>query len=263
MLLRWFEHHQVYFPSRTIHWTPAAFGWAFEDVRLTAPDQVRLDAWFIPAPSHPSSAHRVVLLLHGNGGNISHRVELYDLFRRLGLDVVALDYRGYGQSEGKPSETGTYLDAEAAYQWLREKGYAAANIIAFGESLGGGVASELAVRQPLGGLVLQSTFTSIPDIGAELFPWLPVRWISSIKYDTHAKLPGLKVPLLILHSRADMLVRFHHATENFAAAQEPKMLREILGDHNDALAIPLARQRFQEGLEQFLQRLSAFPSSEE
>jgi hypothetical protein len=107
--------------------------------------------------------------------------------------------------------------------------------MAFGESLGGGVASELALRETLGGIVLQSTFTSIPDVGKELFPWLPVRWLSSIKYDTHRKLARIKVPVLVMHSREDELIRFHHAEKNFAAANEPRIFCELRGSHNNGV----------------------------
>ena len=257
-MLRWFEHRQVYFPFQRMDWTPAASGWAFEDVFQNTADGVRLNGWFFPVNTSSASpwSNRVVLVLHGNGGNISHRAELYDLLRCLGMNVFALDYRGYGLSQGRPSEAGTYLDAEAAHRWLTQKGFTATNIIAFGESLGGGVASELAVRQPLGGLILQSTFTSIPDIGAELFPWLPVRWLGSIKYDTRAKLPRIRVPVLVLHSRADTLIRFQHAEKNFAAAHEPKLFREILHDHNDPLSSREGQEKFRQGLEQFLPLLA-------
>ncbi len=134
-------------------------------------------------------------------------------------------------------------------EWLQQKGFAGTNIIAFGESLGGGVAAELAVREPVGGLVLESTFTSIPDIGAELFPWLPVRWLAKIRYDTRSKLPGLRVPVLVLHSPADELVGIHHAKANFAAANGPKLFWELQGDHNNPLADP---KQFIAGLEKFL-----------
>ena len=111
------------------------------------------------------------------------------------------------------------------------------------------MASELCLREETGGLILQSTFTSIPDIGAELFPWLPVRWLGTIRYDTRGKLPRLKIPVLILHARHDGLIGFHHAKENFAAAVEPKLFREIGGNHNDPLA---DRARFLEDIEEFL-----------
>jgi pimeloyl-ACP methyl ester carboxylesterase len=167
-----------------------------------------------------------------------------------GAAVFVFDYRGYGRSEGRPGEEGTYTDAQAAHQWLRHEGFAAVDIIALGESLGGGVASELVLREPVGGLILQSTFTSVTDLGAELFPWLPVRWFGTIKYDTHSKLPRIDVPVLVGHSRADSLIGFHHAERNFAAAHEPRMMWEIGGDHNQFLESD--RVRYVEGLNKFL-----------
>ena len=260
-MLRWFEHRQVYAPFARMDWSPAAAGWAFEDVYLNAADGVRLNGWFLPAPTNAPQSRRVVLVLHGNGGNISHRAELYALLRGLGLNVFALDYRGYGRSAGRPSEAGTGLDTEAAHRWLTQRGFPATNILALGESLGGGVAAELAVRQPLSGLILQSTFSSIPDIGAELFPWLPVRWLGSIKYDTRAKLPRIGVPVLILHSRADSMIGFQHAERNFAAARAPKLFQEIMGDHNDPLTTREGQGKFREGLEKFFLMLP-LPQSE-
>jgi hypothetical protein len=151
---------------------------------------------------------------------------------RTGMSVLVFDYRGYGRSEGKLNEEGTYLDAQAAWGWLRQRGFAARDIIAFGDSLGGGVASELALRETVGALVLHGAFTSIADIGAEFFPWLPVRWLHSIRYDTLAKLPRMRVPVLVLHSRDDETIGFKHGERNFAAANEPKMFHETSGDHN-------------------------------
>jgi uncharacterized protein len=252
LMLRWLEGKLVYVPSRRMDWTPAVAGWPHEDVRLVAGDGVILHAWFIPPPSNSPVSDRAVLLLHGNGGNISHRAGTYRLLREAGLAVFAPDYRGYGQSLGRPGEEGTYLDAEAAWRWLLQKGFAPSRVVVMGESLGGGVAAELALRQPVGGLILQSTFTSIPDVGAELFPWIP-RWLARIQYDTCRKLPRLRCPVLILHSRADTLIRFAHAERNFAAAREPKCLRELLGDHNDAFDTPEGQGRLLEALREFLQ----------
>lgn len=255
LVLRWFEHRNVYFPTSRLDATGQELGWrGMEDVRFTTSDGVRLNAWFYPAADDSPRRHLVFLLAHGNAGNISHRLPYYGVLLGRGAAVFAFDYRGYGRSKGRPGEEGTYLDAQAAHRWLREKGFAPTNIIAMGESLGGGVVSELALREPLGGLVLQSTFTSVPDIGQELFPWLPVRLISTIRYDTVNKLPRIRVPLLILHSRQDSLVGFHHAERNFAAANEPKRLWEIVGDHNDQ---PEAdRARFVEALEWMLKMLA-------
>ena len=130
------------------------------------------------------------------------------------------------------------------------RGFAGTNIIAFGESLGGGVASELALRQALGGLVLQSAFTSILDIGTELFPWLPIRIMATIKYDTRSKLPKIKVPVLVMHGPRDSLIPFHHAERNFAAANEPKLFWKLEGDHNDP--VTAERANYLKGFEQFL-----------
>jgi fermentation-respiration switch protein FrsA (DUF1100 family) len=248
-MLRWFEHSQVYHPDRVLTATGAELGRPFEDVRFRASDGVELNGWFFPGSTNSPRAGFALLLCHGNAGNISHRLDTCAALLATGASVFVFDYRGYGRSQGRPSEEGTYLDAQAAYQWLRQKGFAGTNIIAFGESLGGGVAAELAVRETVGGLVLQSTFTSIPDMGADLFPWLPVRWLGKIRYDTHSKLPRLKVPVLVMHSPADALVRFRHGQRNFAAANEPKLFWELRGDHNDPLA---DTKHFIEGLEKFL-----------
>jgi fermentation-respiration switch protein FrsA (DUF1100 family) len=234
-MLRWFEHSQVYHPSRGMDATGVELGRPFEDVTFTTADGIRLNGWFFPADTNAAGSRRVFLLCHGNAGNISHRLQACRVLLDAGAGVFVYDYRGYGRSEGRPSEEGTYLDAQAACAWLMSKGFTRENMIAFGESLGGAVAAEAALRERLGGLVLQSTFTSIPDIGAELFPWLPVRWISTIRYDTRAKLPRIHAPVLILHSRVDGLIGFHHGERNFAAANEPKMFRELKGGHNDPL----------------------------
>jgi fermentation-respiration switch protein FrsA (DUF1100 family) len=238
LMLRWFEHKQTYHPSRSFELTGEALQRPWEDVTFTASDGVRLNGWFFPANTNSPRGSIVLLICHGNGGNISHRLELYDLLLQTGVNVFAFDYRGYGRSEGRPSEAGTYLDAQAAYAWLKQRGFIAANLIAYGESLGGGIASELALRETVGGLVLHSTFTSVTEVGAELFPYLPVRMLGSIRYDTRSKLPKILVPVIILHGRMDTLIRFHHAENNFAAANEPKRLVEITGDHNDGIGNP-------------------------
>jgi len=235
--LRLFERVAVYHPFRRMDGTPADVGLAFDDVWLTARDGVLLHAWFLPAPTNapPARSRLAVLMAHGNGGNISHRLGMYALLHGLGVNVLAFDYRGYGRSGGRPGEEGTYRDAEAALAWLEgERGLARTNVIALGESLGGGVAAELARRRPgLGGLVLQSSFTSIPDVGAERYPFLLPRLLATIRYDTRTKLTDLALPVLILHGRGDTLIGFHHAEANFAAARGPKLLREVVGDHNN------------------------------
>ncbi len=258
LMLRWFEHAQVYHPTRTLDATPAAAGLAFEDVHFKSGDGVELHGWFLPALTNAPRRDLGFLVCHGNGGNISHRLGLAAALVRTGASVFLFDYRGYGQSQGRPGEEGTYRDAQAAAAWLRAKGFAATNIVAYGESLGGAVATELAVRETVGGLVLQSTFTSVPDLGADLFPWLPVRWLGTIRYATRTKLPRVWVPVLVMHSRSDTLIPFRHAEANFAAANEPKWFCELHGDHNDAV---YEQPAYAEGMEKLLQRVSQSPPS--
>jgi uncharacterized protein len=258
-MLRWFEHRQVYHPDRTMEATGAELKRPFEDVTIRTSDGLELNGWFYPANKDSQRSDWVWLLCHGNAGNISTRLELCAALLSTGLSVFIFDYRGYGRSQGRPSEEGTYLDAEAAHGWLLRKGFSGNCIVAYGESLGGGVATELASRRPLAGLVLESGFSSAIDLGAELFPWLPVRRISKIEYDTCAKLTRLKVPVLFLHSRGDELIGFHHAEKNFARANEPKMLWELSGEHSEPLT---DRPGFLEGLEKFLRLAEAHQKTE-
>lgn len=246
--LRWFERRNVYQPTRPLEATGSETGFPLENVWLSTGDGVRLHAWYFPG-RHDTNGPGF-LLCHGNGGNISHRLDQYDALLRLGVAVFAFDYRGYGQSAGSPGEEGTYLDAEAVYDWMRARGFPSERIIAHGESLGGGVAVELARRRQVGGLILQSTFTSVADLGAEVFPWLPVRTLGTIRYDTWNKLAGIKSPVLVMHSRGDSIIPYAHAERNFAAANEPKFLRELQGDHNDGLEVD--REAFSRAVGDFL-----------
>ncbi|HTL59076.1 MAG TPA: alpha/beta hydrolase [Candidatus Limnocylindrales bacterium] len=252
VILRWFEHSQVFHPDRTLVATGAELGRPFEDFYTETDDGVRLNGWFFPAETNSPRASLVILVCHGNAGNISHRLELCRVLLSAGVNVLVFDYRGYGRSRGRPSEEGTYRDAQAAYGWLQHRGFHANQIIAFGESLGGAVATELTLRQQLGGLILENTFTSIADIGAELYPWLPVRRLASIRYDTCSKLPRINVPVLVMHSRGDELIAFRHCEKNFSAAREPKLFCEIGGGHNDPLA---DSGQFVAGIEKFLRLL--------
>jgi fermentation-respiration switch protein FrsA (DUF1100 family) len=254
MLLRWFEHHQVYHPSREMIATGTELGRLWEDVFFRSGDGVELNGWFFPADTNSPRAGVMILVCHGNAGNISGGLDLYQALLETGVNVFAFDYRGYGRSAGRPGEEGTYRDAQAAHRWLRQKGFAGRNIIAYGESLGGGVASELCLREETSGLILQSTFTSMPDIGKEIYPWLPVRLISTIKYDTRGKLPRIKVPVLVMHSRTDDLIGFHHAEKNFATAGEPKFFCELPGAHNDP---GWESPDFGRGVEQLLRALES------
>ncbi|MBI2290749.1 MAG: alpha/beta hydrolase [Betaproteobacteria bacterium] len=231
LLVFLFQARLVYFPEvgRALVATPRAVGLDFEEVRLAA-DGATLHGWWVPA----TAARGAVLVLHGNAGNISHRLEYLTMFNRLGYATLIVDYRGYGKSSGTPSEDGTYRDGEAAWRHLTEmRKFAPRDIVLFGESLGGGVATWLALQHPPRALVLASTFTSAPDLGAQVYPWLPVRWLARIEYKNLERIPRITAPVLIAHSKGDDIIPFSHGQALFGAAREPKQFLEMRGGHND------------------------------
>jgi len=224
----------IYYPGtgREIVATPSADGVPYEDLTIETSDGERLHAWWVPAES-PRGA---VLLLHGNAGNISHRIDYALMFRRLGYSTLLLDYRGYGRSTGAPSEQGTYEDAESAWRWLTTtRRVPARDIVLFGESLGGGVASWVAARHDARAVILASTFTSAVDLGSELYPFLPVRLVSRYRYDTLTRLRDVRAPVLVVHSPQDEIIPFSHGRRLFEAAREPKAMLQLSGGHNEGL----------------------------
>lgn len=223
----------VYFPEvgREIVATPAAAGLAYEELALETADGVRLHAWYVKARERRG----VVLFFHGNAGNISHRLDALAQFARLGYDTLIFDYRGYGRSEGTPGEEGTYRDADAAWDHLvRARGVDPADVILFGESLGAALAARQAAQSRPRALVLLSAFTSVPELGQELYPILPVKWLAKIRYPTAEYLAGVRAPVLVAHSRDDEIVPFRHGERLFALAPEPKRFLAMSGGHNDA-----------------------------
>lgn len=227
--VRWFERFNLYIPERVITAHPGTFGLKFDDLSLKTEDGPVINAWWVE--NKPDSP--VILFCHGNGGNISTRVDKLRLFRQAGASVLMLDYRGYGRSTGSPTEGGTYRDGEAAYRWLtKEKGIAPERIVLCGESLGNGISIELALRHRPRGLIVDSAFTSIEDMGRLVFPFLPVRWMIKFRYDNLAKIPRVACPVLVMHSPQDDVIPFEMGRRLFAAALEPKTFFEMKGSHN-------------------------------
>ncbi len=225
-----FQGALVFLPSRTIARTPADEGLAFREVELVASDGERLSAWFLPT-QEPRGA---LLFCHGNGGNIGDRIVGARAFVDMGVSVLLFDYRGYGASEGAPSEEGLYLDAEAAFAFLTvREGFDAHRVAVYGESLGGAVAIELARRHDVACTITESAFASIPAIGAELYPWLPVSLLARIRFDNERKAGELDAPWLIVHSRDDRTVPFAHAERLRERARASTELLVTGGDHND------------------------------
>lgn len=229
-----FQSRLVYFPSRRIDITPEHIGLKFEDLYFTAEDGTSLNAWYIPSPSSQAT----ILFCHGNAGNISNRVESIEQFHRLGLNVFIFDYRGYGLSKGNPNEEGTYQDALAAWKYLIErKGLQPDEIIIFGRSLGGAVALWLATQTEPRGLIVESSFTSIPNLASKLYPFIPVRLLSRFHYNSEEIIEQIRVPVLVVHSRQDDIIPYGHGEILFARAGEPKQFLEISGLHNDGYLI--------------------------
>lgn len=252
------QSNLVFMPSQDVIETPATVGIKYEDIQLKTKDNVNLAAWFIPAKDSNPLGKAVILFCHGNGGNISHRVSYLPIFKELGLSTFLFDYRGYGRSEGKPTEEGTYSDVEAAWQYLTQaKQIPPQKIIIYGESLGGAIASYLAEktaqeRQNAAGLILASTFTSITDRAGELYPFLPIRLLSRFSYNSRDRLPNIKIPLLVIHSTEDEIIPFHHGDRNFQVANEPKELVKLRGDHNGGFLDSL--ETYRRGIDDFVKK---------
>ncbi len=243
-----FQSSFIYFPYKDIHTTPIQAGMKYKEVDFISKDNKKLNGWFIPADDPKG----VLLFCHGNAGNISHRMESIRIFHEMGLSVFIFDYRGYGKSEGVPSERGTYLDAEAAWTYLRQnEHFDASEIIIFGRSIGGSIAANLAIAKTPKALIIESSFTSIVDLGAEIYPFLPVRLLSRFRYDTQKYVKEVKSPILVIHSSDDEIIPFSHGQAIFETANTPKEFLEIKGSHNDGFW--LSKSIYGKAVEKFIE----------
>lgn len=234
LLVVLFQSRLVYFPEKTISQTPRSYHLPYEDVQLVTRDAVKLHGWYIPS----QSAVHTVLFCHGNAGNISHRLESIRIFNALGLNVFIFDYRGFGQSEGSIGEQGSYLDTQAAWDYLTgQKNTRADQIILFGRSLGGALAAQLASHKAAAAVIIESGFISIPVLGQQLYPFLPVKYLSRINYPTIEYLSKNTIPKLIIHSRDDELIPFAHGMSIYEHVPGPKTFLELKGSHNDGFLV--------------------------
>jgi len=231
------QRKMTYFPSSAWEATPASAGLSYEDVTLRASDGVKLHGWFVPGPGEGGGP--IFLFLHGNAGNVSHRVDNIRRLHEIGLGVFILDYRGYGRSEGKPCEEGLYRDAEAAYAYLLSRnGMSKEKIVVFGRSLGGAVAVDLCARVECGRLILESTFTSAADMARAILPFVPVGPFLAEKFDSLGKIGKVRAPLLQFHGTRDETVPFRLGEKLFRAAPGPKEFVPIAGaGHNDTYEV--------------------------
>ncbi|PIS18411.1 MAG: alpha/beta hydrolase [Zetaproteobacteria bacterium CG12_big_fil_rev_8_21_14_0_65_55_1124] len=224
------ESDYIFFPEKTITQTPQAAGLHFTEQTFQTTDGVTLHGWYMPQ----RNASFTLLHMHGNAGNMSDRIEQYRRWQAMGLSVFAFDYRGYGKSDGAPDEAGLYEDARAAWKLLTGTfGIAPQRIIIAGRSLGGSVAAQLASEVKPAGLALEVPFTSIPDMSADHYPWLPLRWLVKNRFDTEQALGKIKVPLLLISAREDEIVPGWMEDRLFAADTGEKLRGKLPGGHND------------------------------
>jgi fermentation-respiration switch protein FrsA (DUF1100 family) len=246
-----FEDHFIYFPSKypqgiyeDSHIVPGRI-----DCWFTTEDGVRLHAWYAAA----ESALATIVLSHGNAGNISHRIYLMRHLLRSGLNVLMYDYRGYGRSEGTPSEEGIYRDGRAAFDYAASLSTVdSSKIILWGTSLGGAVAVEVATQRPAAGVILESTFTSARDVARVAYPFLPVKFVIRAKFDSIGKIGKVRAPLLVMHGDQDSIIPIELGRKLYEAAPEPKEFYTIVGaDHNDTYLV--GADAYFEKVRQFIQ----------
>lgn len=251
-----FVESQIFFPEAQLVQTPGDAGLAYEDLWITTSDGVRLHGWLVPA----QGARELILFFHGNAGNISHRVDNLARLNRIGASVLIIDYRGYGRSQGKISEAGMYADAEAAYHKARELAEAGGlRLVIFGRSLGGVAAVHVAADHPCHGLILESTFTTLGDMAAALFPIPGVGRMLKERMASISKIPAVRAPIFFLHGDRDGIVPFDLGRRLYEAARAPKEWMTLSGaGHNDTYMI--AGQRYWQAWRKFLDALPDRPT---
>jgi fermentation-respiration switch protein FrsA (DUF1100 family) len=235
MVIRVVENRLIYFPPRYPEGFPAQPNQEFdvEDVWLTTDDGVRINAYY---RSNPAS-RQALLWFHGNAENIGYDLPHLKVLASMGVNILAVDYRGYGRSDGSPNEAGVYHDADAAYDYLRnQRHFRAEDIIIYGVSLGGAVAINLASRRPCGGVIVQSSFTSAGVMARRMFGIPLFEYVPKSRFDSLRKIRDVHAPILIAHGTRDEVVPYEMGRQLFQAANEPKRFYTVDGaGHNDML----------------------------
>ncbi|MEJ2142371.1 MAG: alpha/beta hydrolase [Gammaproteobacteria bacterium] len=233
VLNAWFYFLQpgmLFYPYKTLDAIPADWGLSYENVAITTSDNIQLHGWYLPN----KKSKQVILFFHGNGGNISHRGDSLKIFHDLGLNVLIIDYRGYGMSEGELSEQGIYTDARAAWKYLQEKlGYKTSDIIIFGRSLGGAVAAKLSSQVKPRALILESTFSSVRDMASRALPVVSNFVYLRFGFNTESTIKRVTAPVLVVHSPDDEIIPYYLGQKVFNSANTPKYFYQLRGGHND------------------------------
>lgn len=249
LMLYLFQDRMVFLsklPGRALTASPNDIGLNYEDISLATSDDEGLHGWYIPA----ANSRGVLLFFHGNAGNISHRLDSIKIFHELGLDILIIDYRGYGQSTGKTTEQGTYLDAQAAWDYLvNNRRIPADRIIVFGRSLGGAIGAWLGTQHTPAAVIIESSFSSGVDMAHRLYPFLPASLITRLQYPVADYASRLKCPVLVIHSRHDEIIPFSMGQAIYTAVEQKKKFLELRGDHNNGFVI--SQREYIAGLKDF------------
>jgi len=250
IFVRYLESTSIFYPERTVAGTPQNLGLPFEDVAITTQDNVKLHGWLIKAPA----ARSTLIFFHGNAGNIGGRLGKIDLFHHMGLNVLIIDYRGYGNSEGHPTEQGIYDDATATYDYLLQRDdMQGQNVISYGASLGGAVAIDLAVQRTVSCVIVDSAFSSAADMAKRIYPFIP-SFLIKTKMDSLSKIKNISVPVLFIHSIEDRTVPIALGKKLYDAAPGQKEFIEITGSHNDGHFYN--EEKIRNGIGAFLNKLN-------
>lgn len=247
--VRFLEASSLFVPSHDIALTPSQAGLDFEDIYFVTQDHVRLNGWLIKSAVAPETA-ATILYCHGNAGNIGDRVEKIRDFHHLGVNVFIFDYRGFGKSQGRPTENGMYQDALAAYDYLvNREDIAKDRFVVYGASMGGVAAIDLVSQRMVSALIADSTWTNAVDMAQTIVPFVP-SFLLTAQLDNVKKIKEIKVPKLFIHSFDDQTVPFRLGQKLFAVAPEPKRFLRISGSH--AQAYSESKDVFLPAMEQFL-----------
>lgn len=247
--VKYIEHKGIYYPVKEISLYPSSAGMSFKDIYITTEDNVRINSWFISN----QKAKYTLLFFHGNAGNIGDRLDKLQLLYQAGLNIFIIDYRGFGKSQGRPSEHGFYRDAFKAYDYLiNTVGISPDHVILYGESLGSAIAMDLAFHKKVKALILEGAFSSGRDMAVRFYPFLP-RFIFSNSFDSLTKVKEINAPKLFIHSLNDEIVPFNLAKKLYNNAEGPKEFLETRGDHNSTFLI--SREVYISSISAFIGRL--------
>jgi len=213
-----FQRNLLYHPTEN-NYTGDELSVSIDKVKIRTQDNIELISWL---HNKNFNDYKTILFLHGNAGSLKNRIHKINHFKNLNVNFLLVAWRGFNGNKGKPTEKGLYEDAESAVRWLNSKGVPNKNIIIYGESLGTGVATEIAQNKNFAGIILESPFTSMIDAGKDKYPYLPVKFLLKDKYESSKKIKNIKSPILIMHGKIDNIVPFHMGKKMYELANEPK-----------------------------------------